>query len=195
LPGRREEKNAETRSKLIAAARQAFGSKGYSAASMDDFTAEAGLTRGALYYHFGDKQGLLKAVVEQIDAEMAARLLEISGSAPSLWDGVVWEWTAYIGMALEPEIQQIMFRDGPAILGDISQWTITDGCVMALKKSFDDLQERGELIHGDTESLARLVNGAASHAATWIAGAENPQETSRKAVESFATLLNALRRE
>jgi len=41
---------------------------------MDDFTAEAGLTRGALYHHFQDKQGLFQAIVLQIDAEMAERL-------------------------------------------------------------------------------------------------------------------------
>ena len=45
----------ETRAKLLATARQAFGSLGYANTSMDDFTAEAGLTRGALYHHFGDK--------------------------------------------------------------------------------------------------------------------------------------------
>ena len=65
---------AETRSKLIAAGRRAFGELGYAEASMDDFTAAAGLTRGALYHHFGDKKGLLQAVIAEIDAEMAARL-------------------------------------------------------------------------------------------------------------------------
>ena len=77
----RSEMIAETRAKLIAAARQAFGTVGYAEASMDDFTAAAGLTRGALYHHFGDKKGLLEAVIAEIDAEMAERLCAISARA------------------------------------------------------------------------------------------------------------------
>lgn len=52
----RSEMIAETRAKLLAAGREAFGNVGYAEASMDDFTAAAGLTRGALYHHFGDKK-------------------------------------------------------------------------------------------------------------------------------------------
>ena len=89
---------------------------------MDDFTAAAGLTRGALYHHFGDKKGLLEAVIAEIDAEMTERLRAVSAKAPNRWQGFVDECTAYIEMALEPEIQRIMLRDGPAVLGDPSQW-------------------------------------------------------------------------
>ena len=74
----RSEMIAETRAKLVAAARHAFGTVGYAEASMDDFTAAAGLTRGALYHHFGDKKGLLQAVIAEIDAEMSARLNAVS---------------------------------------------------------------------------------------------------------------------
>ena len=63
-----------TRAKLISAARAAFTLHGYAASSMDDLTADAGLTRGALYHHFKDKKGLLQAVIDQIDAEMLARM-------------------------------------------------------------------------------------------------------------------------
>ena len=60
---KRSEMMEETRAKLVASARKAFAEKGFAAASMDDLTAEAGLTRGALYHNFGDKRGLLQAVV------------------------------------------------------------------------------------------------------------------------------------
>ncbi|MGH6999182.1 MAG: TetR/AcrR family transcriptional regulator, partial [Phenylobacterium sp.] len=102
----RPEMIAETRAKLIAAGRKAFGERGYADASMDDFTAEAGLTRGALYHHFGDKKGLLEAVVRQIDAEMAERLKAISVAAATPWEGFVLENIGYVEMALEPEIQR-----------------------------------------------------------------------------------------
>ena len=74
MASKRTEAMAETRDRLVRAARRAFAQQGFAAASMDDLTASAGLTRGALYHHFGDKKGLLTAVIAQIDGEMAERL-------------------------------------------------------------------------------------------------------------------------
>lgn len=189
----RDEMIAETRAKLIAAGRHAFGAVGYAGSSMDDFTAGAGLTRGALYHHFGDKKGLLQAVIQEIDAEMTARLHQISAAAPNRWQGFVEECVAYIEMALEPEIQRIMFRDGPAVLGDVSQWPTNNGCIAALSRSIEQLKADGEMADIDTEAAARLINGASSHAALWIANSDSPEETSKRAVRGFRTLLEGLR--
>ncbi|MBX9458489.1 MAG: TetR/AcrR family transcriptional regulator [Rhizobium sp.] len=190
----RTEMIAETRAKLLAAARGAFGSVGYAEASMDDFTGEAGLTRGALYHHFGDKKGLLQAVIAEIDAEMSQRLVEVSAAAPTRWQGFVDECSAYIEMALEPEIQRIMFRDGPAVLGDISQWQNTPGCIAALGRSIDRLKADGEMNDIDTEAAARLINGASSHMALWIANSDHPEAVSKVAVSAFRALLEGMRR-
>lgn len=189
----RPEMIAETRGKLLAAARHAFGSVGYADSSMDDFTAEAGLTRGALYYHFGDKKGLLQAVIQEIDAEMTERLHIVSAAAPTRWQGFVDECSAYIEMALEPEIQRIMFRDGPAVLGDISQWPTTNGCIAALSQSLCQLKQDGVITDLDEEVTARLINGASINAALWIANSDDPQATSKRAVQGFRTLLEGLR--
>jgi AcrR family transcriptional regulator len=189
----RSEMIAETRAKLIAAARHAFGTVGYAEASMDDFTAAAGLTRGALYHHFGDKKGLLEAVIAEIDAEMNERLCAISARAPNRWQGFVDESVAYIEMALEPEIQRIMLRDGPAVLGDPSQWPNANACISSMTKSLTLLKQEG-VVAGDIdpEAAARLVSGASLYAAQWIANADDPEGTSKKAVKAFKTLLEGL---
>ncbi|MEI9428552.1 TetR/AcrR family transcriptional regulator [Mesorhizobium sp. Cs1299R1N3] len=189
----RKEMIAETRAKLIAAARQAFGTIGYAEASMDDFTASAGLTRGALYHHFGDKKGLLQAVIAEIDAEMAARVNEVASRAPTRWQHFVDECTTYIEMALEPEIQRIMFRDGPAVLGDPAQWSNANACVGSMTDHLTALQEEGVVVAGlDPETAARLINGASSQAAQRIANSNDPEATSRKVVVAFKQLLEGL---
>jgi AcrR family transcriptional regulator len=191
----RPEMIAETRAKLIAAARKAFGEQGYAGASMDDFTAEAGLTRGALYHHFGDKKGLFEAVVHQIDAEMAERLTAISAAAPTRWQGLVDENVAYVEMALEPEIQRIVLKDGPAVLGDPSAWPSADGCIATIRASLEALQADG-VVKGDidADAAARLISGVSTDAAMWIAGAADPAAASQKAIPAFKAMLEGLLR-
>ena len=193
-PKPRAERLAATRATLIAAARRAFGEKGYAEASMDDFTAEAGLTRGALYHHFGDKKGLLMAVILQIDSEMATRLNAISAAAPDRWQGFVDENVGYIEMALEPEIQRIVLRDGPAVLGDPSQWPNNDGCIPAIIASVQRLKREGLIRDVDAEAAARLICGASTYAAQWIANAEDPAATARRAIPAFQALMEGLLR-
>lgn len=188
----RSEMITETRAKLVASARQAFGTVGYADASMDDFTAAAGLTRGALYHHFGDKKGLLQAVIAEIDAEMNGRLCAISAGAPNRWQGFVDESVAYIEMALEPEIQRIMLRDGPAVLGDPSQWPNANACITSMTRSLTLLKQEGVVGDIDPEAAARLVSGASLYAAQWIANAAAPEAASKKAVQAFKTLLKGL---
>lgn len=182
----------ETRGKLIAAARRAFADKGYAAASMDELTAGAGLTRGALYHNFGDKKGLLQAVIGQIDAEMVARMRQAGGRAGDPWRAFVDEGVAFIDMSLEPEIQRIMLLDGPAVLGDPSQWPNQTACLRTTTKMVERLIADGVARPLDAEAAARLVNGAALNAALWIAASDDPHAVRDKAVEAFRALVEGL---
>ncbi|WP_234261231.1 TetR/AcrR family transcriptional regulator [Halomonas sp. MCCC 1A11062] len=189
---KRAQKMEETRAKLIRAAREAFASKGYAAASMDELTAEAGLTRGALYHNFGGKQGLMQAVVDQIDQEMVERMLVAQARAASRWEGLLEEGVAYIEMALEPEVQRIMLLDGPAVLGDPSQWPNQNACLLRTTQTIQALIDEGTVKPVDAEAAARLINGAALNAALWIAAAEEPRAVLPKAVEAFRQLATGL---
>lgn len=192
MANRRLEMMEENRVKLIAAARRAFAEKGYSAASMDDLTAEVGLTRGALYHNFGDKRGLLAAVVDQIDSEMASRAQQIGAGAGDDWQCLLAEGVAYIEMALDPEVQRIVLRDGPAVLGDPSQWPSQSSCLQATRRTVERLILQGILKPVDAEAAARLLSGAALNAALWIAASDDPQDVLPKAVEAFQSLATGL---
>lgn len=188
----RAEMVEETRARLIAAARRAFATHGYASASMDELTAEVGLTRGALYHNFGDKKGLLRAVIDQIDAEMLVRM-RAAGQGRSTWDAFVDEGVAYVEMSLEPEIQRIMLLDGPAVLGDPSRWPNQTACLRTTIQTIQQLIDDGIVKPVDPEAAARLVNGAALNAALWVAAADEPQAVMGKAVDAFRQMVSGLR--
>lgn len=182
----------ETRAKLIEAGRRAFADKGFSGASMDDLTADAGLTRGALYHHFGDKRGLFAAVVGVMDVEMAARADEMGRAAGTGWTALEAQAVAYIEAALDPEIQRIVLMDGPAVLGDPSQWPSQSACLSATQRALSALADEGAIKPVDIEAASRLLNGAALDAALWVAASDEPNATLPKAIAAFKALSSGL---
>ncbi len=58
-----KEEAAITRQRLLQAALSVFSEKGYAAATLEEIAQEAELTRGAIYWHFGDKAGLYNALL------------------------------------------------------------------------------------------------------------------------------------
>lgn len=188
----RVEKMEENRAKLIEAGRRAFAARGFAGASMDELTAEVGLTRGALYHNFGSKRGLLAAVVEQIDTAMATAAQEAGQRAGGGWAGLMAEGAAYIEMALEPEVQRIVLLDGPAVLGDPAQWPSQNRCLQATIATLTTLAAEGQIKPVDIEGIARLLNGVALNAALWVAASEDAHLTLPKAIAAFECLASGI---
>src|SRR6516165_426654 len=59
------DKRQRTRARLIEAAAEVIGEKGYEKTSLEEVAARAGMTRGAIYGNFASKDELLLAFVEQ----------------------------------------------------------------------------------------------------------------------------------
>ena len=184
----RELKMAETRKKLIQVARRAFGEYGYAETSMDKLTAEAGLTRGALYHHFGDKKGLFAAVVDQIDSEMASSAQQHLEQPDDLWEGLILEGRTYIEHALNAEFQRIVLRDGPAVLGDPAHWPSQNKCLQSTRECVEQLLAEGRLKPVDALATAVLLNGAAMNAALWVASSDDPAQVLPQALQAFEAL-------
>ncbi len=65
MPRRTKEEAQETRERLLDAAELLFQRDGVSATSLNDIAREAGVTRGAVYWHFRDKADLFDAMLER----------------------------------------------------------------------------------------------------------------------------------
>jgi len=63
-----KEEAAITRESLLQAALAVFSRKGYTAATMEDVARQAGVTRGAIYWHFGSKAELYTALLSEYSA-------------------------------------------------------------------------------------------------------------------------------
>ncbi|NKE96175.1 TetR/AcrR family transcriptional regulator [Pantoea agglomerans] len=190
---RRAETMEENRAKLIAAARTAFAEKGFAAASMDELTASVGLTRGALYHNFGDKKGLLAAVVAQVDGEMAQQAKAAASGVSDAWEKLVAEGIAYIRMAMDAEVQRIVLRDGPAFLGDPSQWPSQNSCLEATRETITRLIDSGVMKPVNVDAAAHLLNSAALNAALWVASSSEPEKALPNMIDVFTQLAGGLR--
>lgn len=85
---RKTKEEAEmTRQRLLDAAERVFHARGVSRSSLEDVAREAGLTRGAIYWHFKDKVALFEAVlaraVQSFEGQLAQRLAEVAEDAPA----------------------------------------------------------------------------------------------------------------
>lgn len=190
----RGEMIAETTAKLVTAARAAFRAEGYAAASMDAICAEAGVTRGALYHHFGGKEGLLEAVVRQIDAEIGARLDAEEARHDDPWEGFQACCHLWLEQALDPEIQRIFLRDAPSVIGSRLREIDEASSIAPIRDALAGLMTAGKVVYTDPEALARLVNGALIDAAKWVAASPRPDEALTRAHAATETLLRGLTR-
>lgn len=80
--------DAGTRDRLLGAARRVFALEGYAGASIRRITGEAGVNLGAVTYHFGSKEGLYHAVLEEVLTPLRDRVLEVCGGGGSTRDRI-----------------------------------------------------------------------------------------------------------
>src|SRR5262245_62908329 len=77
---RRRSSGLRTRAEIVAAAERHFAEVGFEAARLEDIAAEVGIRRAAIFYHFGDKQELYAAVLDEVYRRWTA-IMPTGGSA------------------------------------------------------------------------------------------------------------------
>jgi len=104
-----------TRSALLRAGRRRFAEQGYAAAELSGIVADAEVTTGAVYHHFGSKIGLFKAVAEDLEAEILAVAASVEADDP--WLRLTQGFEALIDACATPAVQRIIFVEAPQVIG------------------------------------------------------------------------------
>ena len=171
------ERTEATRGALMDAARRLFTERGYDAVGTEEIVRAAGVTRGALYHHFGGKAELLEAVYERLEAESTERVArvvlgsELESPLEAMKAGV----EAFLDECAEPELQRIVLHDAPAVLGwDRWREIAAANGLGLIEASLSAAIEAGEVRPLPVRPLAHLLLGALDEAAMLIARAEDP---------------------
>ena len=87
-----ESRKADTRERLLRAAADLFAQRGVDGVSVDSIAEEADRTSGAVYAHFGGKQGLLLGVLDRWAGQVARSMAADFAATSSMRDrlGAMW---------------------------------------------------------------------------------------------------------
>jgi AcrR family transcriptional regulator len=168
------ERSRATRERLLAAARALFGERGYAAVGTEEIVRAAGVTRGALYHQFRDKQALFEAVFEALEAETTARVAAEAASAGEPLEALRAGGRAFLALCADPQVERILLLDAPAVLG-WDRWREIGfrhglGLVTGVLAAG---MEAGTIARQPTTALAHLLIGALDEGAMLIARADD----------------------
>lgn len=169
------ERSDATTSILIAAGLRLFGRDGYAATAIEAVAAEAGVTKGAAYHHFGGKSGLFRAVFIRQEEELATSLAETGLGAPDSWTALQAGCHAFLRHSLDPQIRQIILLDGPAVLGwDAVREIEYAHTLRLLRQGMEAAAAQGWLAEGELDIRCQLLFGALCEAGMLLARTPDP---------------------
>jgi AcrR family transcriptional regulator len=189
------ERSQATRDALIEAARPLFAERGYAAVGTEEIVRAAGVTRGALYHHFGGKRDLFEAVYERIEVELAQRIAggALNAGATAPLDAMRAGAEMFLQAATEPEAQRIVLLDGPSVLGwDRWREIAAEHGLGLIEATLQAAIEAGAIAEQPVRPLAHVLMGALDEAAMLVARAEDPELMRAEVGRTLDTLLAGL---
>lgn len=160
------ERRERTRTAIVESARALFVERGFAATTIGDIQTAADVSRGALYHHFPGKDEVFEAVFVETSTEAIRRAKESPASAATAIEAFIEGCLAWVDIATEPEVAQIMFVDGPVALGwqrcreledEASLGVVRNGLAVAARQ--------GQLAVADLDLMAQLINAVLAEAA------------------------------
>lgn len=116
VKSRREAYSEATRAAILDEATTLFTERGYTATSLEHVASATGVTRGAVYHHFADKQALFEAVLDAQEMQ-AIDEIAVAATASDPWDAALLALDAFLDKCCDPAYGRLVWQEGPTALG------------------------------------------------------------------------------
>jgi AcrR family transcriptional regulator len=191
---RSKAETTETIRKLIEIARTHFTEYGYANTVLESIVHEAKLTRGAVYHHFRSKKELFRAVLEDVQREVAKRVEAEASTSEDPWQQLYLGCRAFIMAAVEESNRRIMLVDGPAVLG-WETWREMDQnhSMRLLREQLAIMQKQGHFRMIPLDVLTHFISGGLNEAALWLANESAQPKALDETMEVLSVFLEGFK--
>lgn len=172
------QRRSETRASLLHSACELFGDQGYEGTALEEIAGACDLTIRPIYYHFGNKQGLYRAVNDRMEQQALEALSLQSATAA---------WHALLLLCRDHKFSRVIFVDAPNVLGR-QRWQNVNKMPWArsLRNAPLDSESSSELetVMSDRAALAALLE-----AANYVINHGEDQQIEHEAMQLISALL------
>lgn len=190
---RRVEQGQATRRALLDVACELFVERGYEATSIELVLERAAISRGALYHHFQSKRELYEAVLEDVEARLAAGVLKAVAGITDPLAAVKAGCGAFLRMAREPDVKRIVLTDAPTVVG-WARWREIDErhAFGMLKLGLAATPVARGLTESEQDTLAHVMLAALLELGMIVSRAEKPRSAYASAQATLDAILERL---
>lgn len=186
-----------TRQGLVDAARKLFGERGYAGTSIEEVVRAAGVTKGAMYHHFRDKDDLFRSVVEDVKREVtvvAGRSFVAAAEGPDPLETIVLGCMAFIDAFADPAVQRIAISEARTVLDASTRRDLDARYEVALVRgALRRAMNLGAIERQPLAPLAHILTGALAEACALIAESDDMDTARQHSRSVIARLVGGLR--
>jgi len=180
----------DTKERVLGAALEIFAERGYHAATVEEIAERAGMTKGAVYYWFRDKEDLASDLQAQLWTDIATKAQRVLDPDANAIDNLKLAFRGYL-MSLDDSAQARFFlRDCWAVATlDAANREQLEMGVRLVKELVEDGIHRGDVVDIDAETFTRVLLGAFAEATLHVltnGHSERAVEVVERLIDGFA---------
>ncbi|MFG2003554.1 TetR/AcrR family transcriptional regulator [Spirillospora sp. NPDC048911] len=184
-----QERTRATTAALVAAARELFVQDGFAGTSLGAICDKAGVTRGAFYHHFNNKEEIFREVYAADQEDLATAVRHAFRAEQDPWDGFLSGCRTLLAASLEPAVCKISLVEAPGALGWTVMRDIQSHCKNQMHDGLAIAVRAGCVPARPLEPLTSLLYGGICESALDIARAEDQPAAMEETLAQLTNLL------